>query len=94
MTDAPISTNDVPWRDRPEQQEPVRVKGFYWIDPGTSYQLAHLVPEPVPDGVHEADAVCERERPLLWPLVGEGQGSVPRHRTCLRCMDLMAKTRA
>lgn len=71
----------------------MRVNRHYWIDPGTNYQLAHLVPSPMPKGTHEADAVCEAppNKPLLWPLVGVGVPAVPLNRACARCLDLMPK---
>jgi hypothetical protein len=81
------------WQDRPENRKLVRVKRHYWIDPGTNYQLAHLVAGAMPEGVHEADAVCEGayHRPLLWPLIGEGADAVMLFRACPKCVDAMPR---
>ena len=90
MSDAPY---EPPWKRDPNSFKLVRVNRHYWIDPGTNFQLAHLVAGAMPTGPHEADAVCEAppNKPLLWPLVGEGVIAVPNHRACPRCIDLMAK---
>lgn len=89
----PISDILREWQSRPEQRQRVRVRGHYWIDPGTNYQLAHLVAGDMPEGVHEADAVCEImwARRLPWPMIGEGQATVPRYRACPKCVDVMVK---
>lgn len=81
-----------PWRRDPANFKHVRVNRHYWIDAGLNYQLAHLVPLPMPKGQHEANAVCEVEVPLWEPLIGEGVVSVPLHRACPRCIDLMKKS--
>lgn len=93
MSDEPQPEYVAPWKRDPAMFKQVRVNRHYWIDPGTNYQLAHLVVKPMPPGVHEADAICEAppNKPLLWPLVGEGLVSVPVHRACPRCIDLMPK---
>jgi hypothetical protein len=80
-----------PWKRDPENFKLVAVNRHYWIDPGTNFQLAHLVAGAMPPGPHEADAICEAppNKPLLWPLVGVGVKAVQRIRACPRCLDLI-----